>query len=138
MAKDTFSAEERAAMRAVAAERKASQKSADLEQACLDAIAAMDPSDREIGTALHALVKANAPDLQAKTWYGMPAYATKEGKVVVFFRGAGKFGQRYATIGFEENAHLDEGTMWVTSYAVTTFTAADQKVIGGLIAKAVG
>ena len=138
MAKDTFSAEEKAAMKAVAAERKAEQKGADLEQACLDAIAALSPGDQKIGTALHALVKKHAPGLQAKTWYGMPAYATKEGKVVLFFKGASKFKQRYATIGFEEAAHLDEGTMWVTSYAVTALTPADQKVIGTLIEKAVG
>ena len=88
-----------------------------------------------MATRLHAIVEANAPDLWPKTWYGMPAYA-RDGKVVCFFKSAGKFGSRYATFGFEEAANLDDGAMWPTSYALTELTAADEKKLGALVKKA--
>jgi hypothetical protein len=134
-----FTADERAAMKARAAELKAearaSKNRAEGERAVQAAIAAMKEPDRVIAKRIHALVEANAPDLWAKTWYGMPAYA-RDGKVVCFFKSAGKFGSRYATFGFEEAANLDEGAMWPTSYALTELTAADEKKLAALVKKA--
>ena len=131
---------ERAAMKALAQERKAEARAdrnrADGERDVLAAIAAMKPSDRAIAKRLHAIIEANAPDLWPKTWYGMPAYA-KDGKVVCFFKSAGKFNSRYATFGFEEAANLDEGAMWPTSFALKELTAADEKKIAALVKKAV-
>jgi len=101
------------------------------------AIAAMSPKDRAIAKRLHELIKAAAPDLTPKTWYGMPAYA-KDGKVVCFFRDAGKFKDRYATFGFNDAAKLDEGSMWPTAFALMELTAADEKKISGLVKRAVG
>ena len=106
----TFSKEERAAMRAAAAEAKAAKVGADLEAACLAAIAEMSGSDKELAESLHELVKRHT-SLGAKTWYGMPAYTNSDGKVVVFFQSAAKFKVRYATIGFQEAANLDEGNL---------------------------
>jgi uncharacterized protein YdhG (YjbR/CyaY superfamily) len=132
----SFTAEERAAMRARAKELKEEALGKDMEKDVLAKIASMTPSDRTMAKKIHAIVKANAPHLQPKTWYGMPAYA-KDGKVVCFFKDAGKFGQRYATFGFEEAANLDDGSMWVTSFALTKLTAADEKKIAALVKKAV-
>lgn len=131
-----FSKEEKAAMRATVAEEKAAKQGADLEAACLAAIAEMTGTDKELAETLHQLVKKHT-DLGAKTWYGMPAYTNADGKVVVFFQSAGKFKVRYATIGFQQDANLDEGNFWPSSYAVTKLTAADQKRLVELLTKAV-
>jgi uncharacterized protein YdhG (YjbR/CyaY superfamily) len=132
--KEGFSAEEKAAMRARARELKANE---DGERAVREAIAAMSPKDRAIAKRLHELIRGTAPDLVPKTWYGMPAYATKEGKVVCFFRDAAKFKDRYATFGFNDRAKLDEGSMWPTAFALTKLTAADEAKIRALVKKAV-
>lgn len=131
-----FSKEEKAAMRAAAAEAKASKKSADLEAACLAAISEMSGTDQELAQTLHRLVKEHTV-LGAKTWYGMPAYANAEGKVVVFFQSSEKFKVRYATIGFQEDANLDEGNFWPSSFAVTKLDADDEKKLVELLKKAV-
>jgi uncharacterized protein YdhG (YjbR/CyaY superfamily) len=128
-----FTAEEKAAMRARARELKAQE---DGESAVRAAIAAMSPQDRAIAKRVHALIKATAPDLSPKTWYGMPAYA-KDGKVVCFFRNAGKFKERYAMIGFNDTAQLDQGSMWPVAFALTKLTAADEKKIRAMVKKAV-
>jgi hypothetical protein len=133
--KQGFTAEERAAMRARARELKAAE---DGESAVRDALKAMSPPDRAIGKRLHALIKESAPDLTPKTWYGMPAYADKDGKVVCFFRNAGKFKERYAMFGFNDSAKLDDGSMWPIAFALTKLTAADEKRIAALVKKAVG
>jgi uncharacterized protein YdhG (YjbR/CyaY superfamily) len=131
--------DERAAMKArlreLKAEERASKNRAEGERDVLAAIEAMRKSDRVMAERIHAIVKANAPDLWPKTWYGMPAYA-KDGKVVCFFKSAEKFDSRYATFGFEEAANLDEGAMWPTSYALTELTAADEKKLRALVKKA--
>ena len=136
-----FTDEERAAMKERAqelkAEARANRNKADGERDVLAAIAAMKGKDRAMAKRLHAIVKASAPALSPKTWYGMPAYA-KDGKVVCFFKSAGKFKSRYATFGFEEAANIDAGTMWTTSFALTELTAADEKKIAALVKKAVG
>jgi uncharacterized protein YdhG (YjbR/CyaY superfamily) len=132
--KEGFTAEEKAAMRARARELKAN---ADGESAVRAAIAAMSPRDRAIAKRLHELIKAAAPDLSPKTWYGMPAYA-KDGKVVCFFRDAGKFKERYAMFGFNDSAKLDEGSMWPVAFALTKLTAADEAKIRALLKRAVG
>jgi uncharacterized protein YdhG (YjbR/CyaY superfamily) len=132
--KEGFSAEEKAAMRARARELK---DKTDGETAVTAAIAGMATKDRAIARRLHELVKATAPDLMPKTWYGMPAYA-KDGKVVCFFRDAGKFKDRYATFGFNDAAKLDDGSMWPTAFALTELTAADEAKISKLVKKAVG
>ena len=129
-----FTAEEKAAMRARARELKAAE---DGESAVRAALAAMAPSDRAIGKRLHALVKENAPDLSPKTWYGMPAYANKEGKVVCFFRNATKFKERYAMFGFNDSAKLDDGSMWPIAFALKKLTKADEARIAKLVKKAV-
>jgi uncharacterized protein YdhG (YjbR/CyaY superfamily) len=128
-----FTAEEKAAMRARARELKAAE---DGESAVRAALAAMSPRDRALGERLHVLVKESAPDLSPKTWYGMPAYA-KDGKVVCFFRDAGKFKERYAMFGFNDSANLDEGAMWPVAFAVTTLTATEEAKIARLVKKAV-
>jgi uncharacterized protein YdhG (YjbR/CyaY superfamily) len=117
------------------AEARASKNRADGERDVLAAIAAMQDSDRDMAKRLHAIVEAAAPNLWPRTWYGMPAYA-RDGKVVCFFKGAGKFDSRYATFGFEEAANLDAGTMWPTSFALTKLTPADEKKIAALVKKA--
>ena len=132
--KDGFSAEEKAAMRARAKELKSK---ADGESAVLAALAKMSAADRALGKRIHAIVKENAPDLTPKTWYGMPAYANRDGKVVVFFRDAGKFKERYAMLGFNDSASLDDGSMWPIAYALTKLTPADEKKIASLVKKAV-
>ena len=132
--KDGFTAEEKAAMKAHARELK---DKADGESAVRAAIAAMPPRDRAIAKRLHELIKAVAPDLSPKTWYGMPAYA-KDGKVVCFFRNAGKFKERYAMFGFNDSAKLDDGSMWPVAFALTKLTAADEAKIRVLVKKAVG
>ena len=132
--KEGFTAEEKAAMRARARELK---DKTDGESAVRAAIAAMSPKDRALAKRLHELIKAAAPDLSPKTWYGMPAYA-KDGKVVCFFRNAGKFKERYAMFGFNDSAKLDEGSMWPVAFAVKELTAADEARIGALVKKAVG
>jgi uncharacterized protein YdhG (YjbR/CyaY superfamily) len=137
-----FTAEERAAMRERAQELKAEARrgpraaKADGESDVLAKIAEMAESDRAIAERLHELIKTNAPDLSPRTWYGMPAYA-KDGKVVCFFRDAGKFKDRYATFGFNDRANLDEGAMWPTAYALTKLTPAEEKRIAALVKKAV-
>jgi uncharacterized protein YdhG (YjbR/CyaY superfamily) len=132
----TFSKEERAAMRAAVAEAKAAKAGADLEAACVAAISEMSGSDKELAETLHELVKRHTT-LAPKTWYGMPAYTNTDGKVVVFFQSAAKFKVRYATIGFQEAAKLDEGNFWPSAYAVTDLTAADKKQLVALLKKAV-
>ena len=132
-AAEGFSAEEKAAMRARARELKANE---DGESAVRAAIAKMSPQDRAIAKRLHELIKATAPELTPKTWYGMPAYA-KDGKVVCFFRNAGKFKERYAMIGFNDTAQLDQGSMWPVAFALTKLTAADEKKIRAMVKKAV-
>jgi uncharacterized protein YdhG (YjbR/CyaY superfamily) len=131
-----FTAEERAAMKERAQELKAEARRADGESALLAKIAEMPKPDRALGTRLHEIVKANAPDLEPKTWYGMPAYA-KDGKVVCFFQSADKFKSRYATLGFSDEANLDEGAMWPTSFALKRLTAAEEAKIAKLVKKAV-
>ena len=132
--KEGFTAEEKAAMRARARELK---DKTDGESAVRAAIAAMSPKDRALAKRLHELVKATAPELSPKTWYGMPAYA-KDGKVVCFFRNATKFKERYAMFGFNDTAKLDEGSMWPVAFALKELTAADETRIGALVKKAVG
>jgi uncharacterized protein YdhG (YjbR/CyaY superfamily) len=131
-----FTAEERAAAKARAQELKAEARGANEESAVLAAIAEMPARDRAMGKRLHAIVKASAPDLSPKTWYGMPAYA-KDGKVVCFFQSAQKFNSRYATFGFNDTANLDEGAMWPTSFALKEVTPAVEAKIGKLVKKAV-
>jgi len=132
-----FTADERAAMRERAKELKAEASKADSEGALLEKIAEMKGSDRTIAKRLHEIVTANAPDLVPKTWYGMPAYANADGKVVCFFKGAAKFKDRYATFGFNDAAKLDEGVMWPTSFAVTKLTDSEERKIAKLVKKAV-
>jgi uncharacterized protein YdhG (YjbR/CyaY superfamily) len=132
--KEGFTAEEKAAMRARAKELKATE---DGETAIREALAKMKPDDRAIGERIHALVRETAPDLVPKTWYGMPAYANKDGKVVCYFKNAGKFKMRYSEFGFQDSANLDEGTMWPIVYAVTKLTKADEERITQLVEQAV-
>ncbi len=132
-----FTAEERAAMKERAQELKAEARRADGESAVLAKIAEMPGPDRAIAERLHAIVKASAPALSPKTWYGMPAYA-KDGKVVCYFTSADKFKSRYATFGFNDEANLDEGNMWPVSFALKELTAAEEATIGALVKKAVG
>jgi uncharacterized protein YdhG (YjbR/CyaY superfamily) len=133
---DGFTAEERAAMKERAKELKAEARKADEESAVLAKIAEMPEADRAMGERLHAIIKANAPVLTPKLWYGMPAY-TKDGKVVCFFQSAQKFKSRYATFGFNDDANLDDGAMWPTSFALKELTAADEARIAALVKKAV-
>jgi uncharacterized protein YdhG (YjbR/CyaY superfamily) len=133
--------EELAALKETVQERKAEARrgarKADGERDVLQKIAEMPEPDRVMAERIHAVVKDSAPSLEPKTWYGMPAYANKDGKVVCFFQAADKFKSRYATFGFNDDAHLDEGTMWPTSWALTKLTAADAARIGALVKKAV-
>jgi uncharacterized protein YdhG (YjbR/CyaY superfamily) len=137
-----FTDEERGAMKERAQELKAATrrdprgKEADEESAVLAKIAEMEESDRAMAERLHALIKASAPALSPKLWYGMPAYA-KDGKIVCFFQPAKKFNSRYSTLGFNDPANLDEGAMWPTAYALTELTAADEAKIDALVKKAV-
>ena len=131
--KEGFTAEEKAAMRARAKELK---EKTDGESAVREAFAKMAPQDRALAKKVHELVKAVAPELTPKTWYGMPAYA-KDGKVVCFFRDAGKFKERYAMFGFNDSAKLDKGSMWPIAFALTNLTAGEEKKIAALVKKAV-
>jgi uncharacterized protein YdhG (YjbR/CyaY superfamily) len=131
-----FTEEERAAMKERAQELKAAARKADAESAVLAKIAEMPEPDRAMGKRLHAIIKATAPGLTPRTWYGMPAYA-KDGKVVCYFTPASKFKERYATFGFNATANLDEGNMWPTSFALKELTAAEEKRIAALVKKAV-
>ncbi len=137
-----FTDEERAAMKERAQELKAAARrgpragKADRESDVLAKIAAMPESDRAMGERLHAIIKASAPAVSPRTWYGMPAYA-KDGKVVCFFQSAQKFKTRYATLGFSDKANLDEGAMWPTAFALTELTAANERRIRALVKKAV-
>ena len=132
-----FTPEERAAMKERAEELKAEARKADGESALLAKVAEMKGKDRAMGRRIHEIVKAGAPSLSPKTWYGMPAWANKDGKVVCFFQSAEKFKSRYATFGFSDQANLDAGSMWPTSFALTELTAADEKKISALVKKAV-
>ena len=136
-----FTAEERAAMRHRAeelkAEARATKNRADGERAALAAIAALPEPDRALATRLHAIITGSAPALAPKTWYGMPAYANQDGKVVCYFTAAAKFNTRYATFGFNDVANLDDGAMWPTSFALMTLTAAEEERIGALVRQAV-
>ncbi len=129
----SFTAEEKAAMRARAKELKAAE---DGETAVQAALAAMAPQDRKLGERLHALIKESAPELTPRTWYGMPAYA-KNDKVVCFFRNAGKFKERYAMFGFNDSASLDQGAMWPVAFALKDLTRADETKLRTLVKKAV-
>jgi uncharacterized protein YdhG (YjbR/CyaY superfamily) len=135
-----FTADEQAAMKARAqelkAEARANKNRADGERDVLAAIAAMKEPDRAMAKRLHALITASAPDLWPKTWYGMPAYA-RDGKVVCYFQSAQKFKSRYATVGFSDEANLDEGALWPVAFALKKLTAADEARIGALVKKAV-
>ena len=128
-----FTAEEKAAMKARAKELKAA---AEGEEAVLSALAAMSPDDRALGERIHAIVKETALDLTPKTWYGMPAYANKDGKVVLYFRNAEKFKERYAMLGFNDSANLDDGSMWPVAFALTKLTKADEARIAKLLKQA--
>ena len=124
-----FTAEEKAAA-------KAALKDAEGEKAVAEAIAKMNDSDKAMAERIHAIIRKVAPDLVPRTWYGMPAYS-KDDKVICFFKDAGKFKDRYATFGFNDKAHRDDGSMWPTSYALTKLTKADEKTIGELVKQAV-
>jgi uncharacterized protein YdhG (YjbR/CyaY superfamily) len=135
-----FTDEERAAMKERAkelkAEERANKNKAEGEKTVLAKIAEMPEADRALAGRLHEIIKANAPDLSPKTWYGMPAYA-RDGKVVCFFQSADKFSTRYATLGFNDTANLDEGAMWPTAFALKELTAAEEAKISALVKKAV-
>jgi uncharacterized protein YdhG (YjbR/CyaY superfamily) len=131
-----FTAEERAAMKERARELKAQASRADGESDLRAKIAEMPEPDRAMAERIHAIVTASAPELAPKTWYGMPAYA-RDGKIVCFFQSADKFKARYATLGFNDEANLDDGAMWPTSFALKELTAADEERIGALVKKAV-
>ena len=132
-----FTAEELGAMKSRVKELKAAATKAEDEKAVLAAIAGLQAPDRALAKQLHALIKASVPALSPKPWYGMPAYAI-DGKIVCFFQPAQKFKTRYATLGFSDEAKLDEGNVWPNAYALTKLTAADEARIGALVKKAVG
>lgn len=138
---DGFSAAERAAMKERAAELRAEgrkgAKKADGLEAVLEAIAKMGPDDRALAERVHATVTANAPQLDPRTWYGMPAYANEAGKVVVFFQDSGKFSYRYATLGFQDQANLDDGDLWPVAYALVAWSPAVEKKVTELVRAAV-
>jgi uncharacterized protein YdhG (YjbR/CyaY superfamily) len=138
---DGFSAEERAAMKERAAELRAEgkkgEKKADGLQAVLDRIAEMEPDDRALAERVHMTVTATAPDLSPKTWYGMPAYANADGKIVVFFQDSGKFKYRYSTLGFQDAANLDDGDLWPVSYALQSWSDVVERKVAELVRAAV-
>ena len=136
-ASGSLTAEERAAMKELVQERKAAARGQDAESAVLAKIAEMPEQDRRLAERLHAIVRANAPSLSPRTWYGMPAYA-KDGKVLCFFQSAAKFKSRYATFGFSDQASLDEGDMWPTSFALKQLNAAEEERIAELVRRAAG
>jgi uncharacterized protein YdhG (YjbR/CyaY superfamily) len=137
----SFTAEERAAMKERARELNAAARRnatrADGERDLLEKIAQLEPPERDLAARLHALIMSAAPDLAPRTWYGMPAWA-RDGKVLCFFQGAAKFGTRYATLGFSDQAALDDGAMWPTSFAITALGEAESARIAGLVRRAVG
>lgn len=135
--KSGFSAEERAAMKERAKELKASANREEAAKAVVEMIAEMPPSDRSLAERLHAIILANAPTLDPKLWYGMPSYA-REGKIVCFFQGAEKFKTRYATLGFNDDARLDDGTMWPTAFALTQLDDENEAFIAALVKRAAG
>ncbi len=135
-ASTVFSAEEKAAMKELAKERKATRNKAEAEADCLAKIAEMQAADREMAERLHKLIASVAPDLAPKTWYGMPAYA-RDGNVVCFFQSAAKFKARYATLGFTDKANLDDGEMWPTSFALRKLGPGDEEKIAELVKRAV-
>ena len=132
-----LSAEEIAAMKETLKERKAAASKEEAETAVLEKIAEMKGSDHALAKRIHEIVKASAPSLAPKTWYGMPAYANQDGKIVCFFQAASKFNARYATFGFNDSAILDEGALWPTAFALTELTAATEAKISALVKKAV-
>jgi uncharacterized protein YdhG (YjbR/CyaY superfamily) len=140
-AQDGFTAEERAAMKERAAELRAEgkkgAKKADFLQALLDRIEQMAPADRALAERVHVVVTEHAPGLTPKTWYGMPAYANQDGKVVIFFQDAGKFDYRYSTLGFQDTANLDDGDMWPASFALKKWSPAVEKRVVALVQAAV-
>ena len=140
-ASDGFTAEERAAMKERAAELRAEGKTgikkADGLQAVVDRIAQMSPEDRALAERVHVIVTATAPELSPKTWYGMPAYANADGKVVVFYQDSGKFSYRYSTLGFQDAAHLDDGDLWPVSFALKKWSPAVEKKVVALVKAAV-
>ncbi|MEU7585300.1 hypothetical protein AB0A95_03245 [Micromonospora sp. NPDC049230] len=138
---DGFSPEERAAMKERAAELRAEgkkgAKKADGLQAILDRIAQMEPDDRALAERVHVTVTAAAPDLSPRTWYGMPAYANADGKIVVFFQDSGKFNYRYSTVGFQDAANLDDGDLWPVAYALQKWSPAVEKKVTELVRAAI-
>ena len=134
--KGLLSAEEIAAMKETLKERKASASKEEAEKAALEAIDAMQEPDRSMAKRIHAIVKENAPNLSPRTWYGMPAYANDEGKVICFFQTGQKFKARYCTFGFNDSAHLDDGVMWPVAFALTKLTASEEARIAALVKKA--
>jgi uncharacterized protein YdhG (YjbR/CyaY superfamily) len=134
--REAFTAQERAAIKERVKESKAAADEAEGESAVLAKIAEMQDADRAMGKRLHAVIRSSAPALSPRLWYGMPAYA-KDGKIVCFFQPATKFKTRYSTLGFNDAAHLDEGNVWATAFALMTLTAADEARIGALVKKAV-
>lgn len=133
-----LSAEEIAAMKETLKERKIAANKEEAEKAVLDKIAEMKGSDRTFAKRIHEIVKANAPSLSPRTWYGMPAYANADGKIVCFFQSAGKFNSKYATLGFiHDNANLDDGNMWPNAFSLKELTAAEEAKIAALVKKAV-
>ncbi len=138
---DGFSAEEKAAMKAriqeMKAEARASKNREEGEKAVIEAIAQMPEPDRSIAKRLHEIIVSAAPELMPKTWYGMPAYANPDGKIICFFQAASKFGVRYGTFGFQPDASLDEGNMWATGFALQKLTSAEEQKIKALVKKAV-
>ncbi len=135
--KGLLSAEELAAMKETLKERKANASKEEAENAALEAIAAMAEPDRSMAKRIHAIIKESAPSLSPKTWYGMPAYANNDGKVICFFQTGQKFKTRYCTFGFNDSAHLDDGLMWPVAYALKELTPADEVRIAALVKKAV-
>jgi uncharacterized protein YdhG (YjbR/CyaY superfamily) len=132
-----LSAEEIAAMKETLKERKAAVSKEEAEKAALTAINAMPEPDRSMAKQIHAIIKESAPTLTAKTWYGMPAYANADGKVICFFQAASKFNVRYATFGFQPDANLDDGNMWAASFALRKLTSAEEAKLAALVRKAV-
>jgi uncharacterized protein YdhG (YjbR/CyaY superfamily) len=135
--KGLFSAEELAAMKETIKERKAAASKEEAENTALKAIAAMKEPDRSMAKRIHAIIKQNAPSLSPRTWYGMPAYANDDGKIICFFQTGQKFKTRYSTFGFNDSAHLDEGVMWPVGFALKELTAAEEARIVALVKKAV-
>lgn len=135
--KSVLSSDEKAAMRELVRERKAALSKADAEKECLAKIGEMPPSDRAMAKRIHALIKASAPMLDAKTWYGMPAYA-RDGSIICFFQAASKFKARYATFGFTDKANIDNGNVFPTYFGLKTLTPSDETKIAALVKRAVG